>query len=228
MNPDDLEPEELRKFIREVIVAPNSEYFKDSDAEIVLERICNLHSEIFDKYTELARWCNRYKHPAKLLFEYFEMYPKLESKDGSFISMLSYYEIDPYITDSTGEKMQRSKVTNKRSRDSIFAVTLIKEYIDEYPHPPYNDCPKPPSSELEKCVYMMVDPKYGLKENYKSSPLEDPIRILYNASIATARSRSDSAYEDSSKPNPGQIQQGLKARIKSAIRSYRKSLNTDQ
>ena len=228
MNPDDLEPEELRKFIREVIVAPNPEYFKDSDAEIVLERICNLHSEIFDKYTELARWCNRYKHPAKLLFEYFEMYPKLESKDGSFISMLSYYEIDPYITDSTGEKMQRSKVTNKRSRDSIFAVTLIKEYIDEYPHPPYNDCPKPPSSELEKCVYMMVDPKYGLKENYKGSPLEDPIRILYNASMATARSRSDSAYEDSSKPNPGQIQQGLKARIKSAIRSYEKSLNTDQ
>ena len=227
MNPDDLEPEELRKFIREVIVAPNPEYFKDSDAEIVLERICNLHSEIFDKYTELARWCNRYKHPAKLLFEYFEMYPKLESKDGSFISMLSYYEIDPYITDSTGEKMQRSKVTNKRSRDSIFAVTLIKEYIDEYPHPPYNDCPEPPSSELEKCVYMMVDPKYGLKENYKGSPLEDPIRILYNASMATARSRSDSAYEDSSKPNPGQIQQGLKARIKSAIRSYEKSLNTD-
>ena len=228
MNPDDLEPEELHKFIREVIVAPNPEYFKDPDAEFVLRRICTLHSEIFDKYTELSHWCNRYKHPAKLLFEYFEMYPKLESKDGSFISMLSYYEIDPYITDSTGEKMQRSKVTNKRSRDSIFAVTLIKEYIDEYPHPPYNDCPKPPSSELEKCVYMMVDPKYGLKENYKSSPLEDPIRILYNASIATARSRSDSAYEDSSKPNPGQIQQGLKARIKSAIRSYEKSLNTDQ
>ena len=158
----------------------SEEYFKDPDAEIVLRRICTLHSEIFDKYTELSHWCNRYKHPAKLLFEYFEMYPKLESKDGSFISMLSYYEIDPYITDSTGEKMQRSKVTNKRSRDSIFAVTLIKEYIDEYPHPPYNDCPKPPSSELEKCVYMMVDPKYGLKENYKGSPLEDPIRILYN------------------------------------------------
>lgn len=227
MNPDDLEPEELHKFIREVIVAPNPEYFKDPDAEIVLRRICTLHSEIFDKYTELSHWCNRYKHPAKLLFEYFEMYPKLESKDGSVISMLSYYEIDPYITDSTGEKMQRSKVTNKRSRDSIFAVTLIKEYIDEYPHPPYNDCPKPPSSELEKCVYMMVDPKYGLKENYKGSPLEDPIRILYNASMATARSRSDSAYEDSSNPNPGQIKQGLKARIDSAIRSYRKSLNTD-
>ena len=227
MNPDDLEPEELRKFIREVIVAPNPEYFKDPDAEIVLRRICTLHSEIFDKYTELSHWCNRYKHPAKLLFEYFEMYPKLESKDGSVISMLSYYEIDPYITDSTGEKMQRSKVTNKRSRDSIFAVTLIKEYIDEYPHPPYNDCPKPPSSELEKCVYMMVDPKYGLKENYKGSLLEDAIKILYDASMATARSRSDSAYEDSSNPNPGQIKQGLKARIDSAIRSYRKSLNTD-
>lgn len=227
MNPDDLEPEELRKFIREVIVAPNPEYFKDPDAEIVLRRICTLHSEIFDKYTELARWCNRYKHPAKLLFEYFEMYPKLESEDGSIVAMNGYYEIDPYITDSTGKKMQRSKVTNKRSRDSIFAVTLIKEYIDEYPHPPYNDCPKPPSSELEKCVYMMVDPKYGLKENYKGSPLEDPIRILYNASMATARSRSDSAYEDSSNPNPGQIKQGLKARIDSAIRSYRKSLNTD-
>ena len=28
MNPDELEPEELRKFIREVIVAPNPEYFK--------------------------------------------------------------------------------------------------------------------------------------------------------------------------------------------------------
>ena len=228
MNPDDLEPEELRKFIREVIVAPNPEYFKDPDAEIVLERICNLHSEIFDKYTELSRWCNRYKHPAKLLFEYLEMYPKLESEDGSIVAMDGYYEIDPYITDSTGEKMQRSKVTNKRSRDSIFAVTLIKEYIDEYPHPPYNNCPEPPSSELEKCVYMMVDPKYGLKENYNGSLLEDAIQILYNASMATARSRSDSAYEDSSNPNPGQIKQGLKARIDSAIRSYKKSLNTDQ
>ena len=227
MNPDELEPEELRKFIREVIVAPNPEYFKDPDAEIVLRRICTLHSEIFDKYTELSRWCNRYKHPAKLLFEYLEMYPKLESKDGSIVSMLSHFGIDPYVTDSTAEKMQRSKVSNKRSRDSIFAVALIKEYIDEYPHPPYDNCPEPPSLKLNKCVYMMVDPKYGLKENYKGSPLEDPIRILYNASMATARSRSDSAYEDSTEPNPGQIQQGLKARIKSAIRSYEKSLNTD-
>ena len=133
MNPDDLEPEELRKFIREVIVAPNPEYFKDPDAEIVLRRICTLHSEIFDKYTELARWCNRYKHPAKLLFEYFEMYPKLESEDGSIVAMNGYYEIDPYITDSTGKKMQRSKVTNKRSRDSIFAVTLIKRIYRRIP-----------------------------------------------------------------------------------------------
>jgi hypothetical protein len=227
MDPDDLEPEELHKFIREVIVAPNPEYFKDPNAEIVLRRICTLHSEIFDKYTELSHWCNSYKHPAKLLFEHLEMYPKLESKDGSIASMLSYYGIDPYVTDSTGEKMQRSKVTNKRSRDSIFAVTLIKEYIDEYPHPPYNDCPKPPSSELDECVFMMVNPECGLKEKYKDSPLEDAIQILYNASMATARSRSDSANEDSSNPNPGQIKQGLKARIDSAIRSYKKSLNTD-
>jgi len=226
MNPDELKPEELSKFIREVIVTPNPDYFKDPDAEIVLKRICNLHSEIFDKYTELSRWCNRYKHPAKLLFEYLEMYPKLESKDGSFVAMDGYYGIDPYVTDSTGEKMQRSKVTNKRSRDSIFAVTLIKEYINEYPHPPYDNCPEPPSLELDECVYMMVDPKYGLKENYKGSLLEDAIQILYNASMATARSRSDSAHEDSSNPNAGQIKQGIKARIDSAIKSYEKSLNT--
>ena len=226
MNPDDLEPEELRKFIREVIVTPNPDYFEDPDAEIVLRRICTLHSEIFDKYTELSRWCNRYKHPAKLLFEYLEMYPKLESKDGRFVSMDGYYGINPYVTDSTGEKMQRSKVTNKRSRDSQFAVNLIKEYIDEYPHPPYDNCPEPPSLKLNECLYMMVDPKYGLKENYKGSPLEDAIQILYDASMATARSRSDSAYEDSSNPNAGQIKQGLKARIDSAIKSYEKSLNT--
>lgn len=228
MNPDDLEQEELRKFIREAIVAPNPEYFKDPDAEFVLRRICTLHSEIFDKYTELSHWCNRYKHPAKLLFEYFEMYPKLESEDGSIFSMLSYYGIDPYVTDSTGRKMQKNKVPNKRSLSSLLAITLIKEYIDKYPHPPYDNCPKPPSLELETCVYMMVDPKYGLKENYKGSLLEDTIQILYNASMATARSRSDSAYEDSTNPNPGQIQQGLKARIGSAIRSYEKSLTTDQ
>ena len=227
MNPDELEPEELRKFIREVIVAPNPEYFKDPDAEIVLRRICTLHSEIFDKYTELSQLCNRYKYPAKLLFEYLELYPKFESKDGSIVSMLSHFGIDPYVTDSTGEKMQRSKVTNKRSHASVLAITLINEYIKDYPHPPYDNCPEPPSLKLNECLYMMVDPKYGLKENYKGSLLEDAIKILYDASMATARSRSDSAYEDSSNPNPGQIKQGLKARIDSAIRSYKKSLNTD-
>jgi len=226
MNPDDLEPEELRKFIREVIVTPNPDYFEGPDAEIALNRICTLSSEIFDKYTELSHCCNRYKHPAKLLFEYLELYPKFESKDGSIVSMLSHFGIDPYVTDSTGEKTKKSKVTNKRSHASVLAITLINEYIKDYPHPPYDNCPEPPSKNLDECVHMMVNPKYGLSEGYKDSPLEDAINIIYNASMATARSRSDSAYEDSSDPNAGQIKQGLKARIDSAIKSYEKSLNT--
>ena len=122
---------------------------------------------------------------------------------------------------------KKNNVPNKRSLTSLLAITLINEYIENFPESPYENCPEPPSSELDECVYMMVDPKYGLKEKYKDSPLEDAIQILYNASMATARSRSDSANEDSSNPNPGQINQGLKARIDPAIRSYKKSLNTD-
>ena len=155
------------------------------------------------------------------------MYPKLESEDGSIFSMLSYYGIDPYVTDSTGRKIQKNKVPHEKSIRSLLAITLINEYIENFPESPYENCPKPPSSELDECVFMMVNPECGLKEKYKDSPLEDAIQILYNASMATARSRSDSAYEDSSNPNPGQIKQGLKTRINSAMKSYKKSLSTD-
>ena len=221
--------EEWDKFLQEKIINKYPDLYSEKKNRKVLKELLALQGEFQDRYVLLAQMVRENPEVAKHLYEWFDWYPDMKSKNGLLNHELSKSGLSPHLDKHLGNKLSQSNYSvDPRNAELVEALQIILRYIETAGTEEhklrgmFEGCPDPPSNDLRECAAKLSDPSHPYKEQCKDTILERFVEDIYRRGLERARSNMRSNLEEPDKvenPPAGEITAGINVTVKNGIRS---------
>tara|TARA_Y100000588_G_C14126414_1_gene869609 strand:+ start:107 stop:886 length:780 start_codon:yes stop_codon:yes gene_type:complete len=223
------DPEEDWVEFLDEIMSQNPDLFKESDSWKHLHEIARLHDQTHDCYLKLLGSVFRNEEIAKAFYSYRNSYPHMVSNFGPEKHMHEKTGLYSYLNDVVGTKLGIDGTgalakLDKRNASLVSAVYYLSHYIinASLGKADDDDPDVPLCKTLLESVCMMVDPKYGYKDQFKDTVCGDWVEEIYEAgkSVGVSRRRSEiglHASDPDPELRPGDITVGIKQKVEQTL-----------